>query len=98
MKFLITTTPRRLQVPPVALLAATKAWINAKLADKTLDCCYGFITGGGVSICNAESADAVLGLLMSYPAYYGSDWKIDALCDIGQAMDQVIAMVRRAGG
>ena len=98
MKFLITTAPRRLQVPPAALIEASKAWVGAKLADKTLDCCYGFITGGGVSICNAESADAMLSLLMSYPAYYGSDWKIEPLCGIDLAMDQIIAMIRKAGG
>jgi hypothetical protein len=43
MKFLVTTTPRRLQIPPVALVEAAKAWIQARLADKTLDSCYGFI-------------------------------------------------------
>jgi hypothetical protein len=98
MKFLVITTPRRLQVPPPALMQAAKAWIDAKLADKTFDCCYSFMTGGGVSICNADSPDAMLGLLLSYPAYGFADWKVDALCNIDAALDQVIAMVSRAGG
>jgi hypothetical protein len=98
MKFLITTTPRRLQVPPAALIEAAKAWIDAKLADKTFDCCYAFMTGGGFSVSNADSADAMLSQLLSYPAYSFADWKIDALCDIDLAMDQIIAMIRKAGG
>jgi hypothetical protein len=98
MKFLVTTTPNRLQVPPVALMEAAKAWINARLADKTFDCCYGFATGGGFSIVNADSPERVAQLLMEYPAYMGSDWKVDPLCDINKNLDQVIAMIKRAGG
>jgi hypothetical protein len=98
VKFLIVTTPRRLQVPPPALMQAAKAWIGGKLADRTFDCCYGFMTGGGVSICNADSPESMLKLLLSYPAYGFADWKVDALCDIDAALDQVIAMVSKAGG
>jgi cephalosporin-C deacetylase-like acetyl esterase len=98
MKFLVTTTPRRLQVPPLALIEASKAWINARLADKTMDCCYGFTTGGGITILNADSAEKVARLLLDYPGYMLSDWKVDALCDINQTLDSVIAMVKRAAG
>ncbi len=96
MTFLVTTTPRRLQVPPVALMEAAKAWINARIADKTMDCCYGLITGGGVCIINADSAEKVAQLLMEYPAYMAADWKVDALCDINKNLDQAIAMIKRA--
>ena len=98
MKFLVTVTPRRQQVPPVPVLEASKAWIDAKLADKTFDCCYSFVTGGGVGICNSESPDALHPLILSYPAYPFVDFKIDPLCDIDLALDQVIAMLRRLGG
>jgi hypothetical protein len=95
MKFLVTTTPRRLQVPPVALMEAAKAWINARLADKTMDFCYGFTTGGGVCIINADSAEKIAQILMEYPAYMVADWKVDALCDINKNLDQAIAMIKR---
>jgi hypothetical protein len=98
MKFLVTTTPRRLQMPPVALIEAARAWINARLADKTMDCCYGFMTGGGVSIMNADSTEKIAQLLMEYPAYIASDWKVDPLCDINKNLDQVMAMIKRAAG
>jgi hypothetical protein len=98
MKFLVTTTPRRLQMPPVALMEAAKAWISARLADKTMDCCYGFVTGGGVCIMNAGSAEKVAQFLMEYPAYMGADWKVDPLCDINESLDQITAMIKRAAG
>src|SRR5690242_18556847 len=69
MKFHVTVTPRRPQVPPVAVIDQSIAWIKAKLSDKTADCCYGFIGGGGIAIFNADTSDAMLKLLISYPAY-----------------------------
>lgn len=98
MKFLVTTTPRRLQVPPAAVLEAGKAWISARLADKTFDCCYGLIPGGGISIVNAESPEKLSKLLMDYPAFFLADWKVDPLCDINQTLDGAIAMLKRMAG
>jgi hypothetical protein len=98
VKFLVTATPRRLQIPAVAPVEAAKAWINARLADKTIDFCYGFVTGGGVSIINADSAESVAQLLMEYPAYMGADWKVEPLCDINKSFDQLIAMIKRLAG
>jgi hypothetical protein len=97
MKFLVTTTPRRLQMPPVGMMEAAKAWINARLADKTMDCCYGFTTGGGFCVMNADSPEKVAQLLMEYPSFMAADWKVDPLCDINKNLDQAIAMIRRAG-
>jgi muconolactone delta-isomerase len=96
MKFLVTVTPRRLQIPPVAAIEASAAWINGKLADKTADCSYGFVTGGGVGIFNADSGDTLLKLLMSYPGYPFVEFKVEALCDINVALEQVKAMAQRA--
>lgn len=79
-------------------MESAKAWINARLADKTIDCCYGFTTGGGFSIINADSPERIAQLLMEYPAYMGSDWKVEPLCDINKNLDQAIAMIKRAGG
>ena len=95
MKFLITTTPRRLQLPPAGMIDAAKSWLNARLADKTMDCCYGFITGGGMAVMNGNSHEAIATLLMEYPAYMANDWHVQPLCDINHSLDQVNAMVKR---
>ena len=96
MKFLVTVTPRRLQMPPVAVIDKAIAWIKGTIADKTVDCCYGFMTGGGVSIFNADSTDSMMKLLMNYPGYPYVDFKVEALCDINAALEQVKAMAKRA--
>lgn len=36
--------------------------------------------------------------LMECPAYMGSDWKVEPLCDINHSLDQVAAMVKRLSG
>jgi hypothetical protein len=95
MKFLIMATPRRLQLPPVGMIETAKAWLNAEIASKRIDCCYGFVTGGGVCVMNADSHEAVTQWLMEYPAFMGSDWKVEPLCDINHSLDQVSAMVKR---
>jgi muconolactone delta-isomerase len=97
MKYLVTLTPRRLQMPTVALIEAAQAWLKARMTDKTMDCCYGFVAGGGVAIISAESPEKLAQILMEYPAYFMADWKIDPLCDGMSNMEQVKAMVKRAG-
>lgn len=98
MKFLITTTPRRLQPPSVGMIEAMKSWLGARLADKTFDCCYGLVTGGGVAIANAESPEKVAQLLMEAPTFMAADWDVKPLCDVNQNLDQVIALIGRMKG
>jgi hypothetical protein len=96
MKFLVNVTPRRTMIPPPAVIEHSGAWIKNVLANKTADCCYAFVTGGGVGIFNADSAETLLKIIMSYPAYTFVDFKIEPLCDIAVALDQVHSMVQRA--
>ena len=95
MKFLMTAIPRRLQLPPAGMIEAAKAWLNTEMAAKRIECCYGFVTGGGVCVMNADSHETVAQWLMEYPAYMASDWKVEPLCDINHSLDQVIAMAKR---
>jgi hypothetical protein len=96
MKFLVHAAPRRDQIPPAPVIDACLAWIQNQLANKTMDCCYGFITGGGISVSNADSADAMLRQLMSYPGFPFVEFKVEALCSITTALEEVKAMSERA--
>jgi len=96
MKFLVTVTPHRVQMPTLAVIEQSISWIESKIADKTADCAYAFITGGGVGIFNADSPDTLRKILLSYPAYPFVDFKIDPLCDIASALEQVKEMIQRA--
>jgi muconolactone delta-isomerase len=98
MKFLLTVTPRRLQMPPAAVIDQSSAWITARLKDKTADVVYGFVTGGGISIMNADSGESLMKLLMSYPGFPFVDFKVEPLCDIHAILEQVKAMTQRAVG
>ena len=98
MKFLVIVTPRRLQMPPVAVIDGSIAWMKGKIADKTAECAYGFITGGGAGIFNAASPDAMMQLLMSYPGYPFVDFKVEPLCDLNTSLEAVKQMIQRAGG
>jgi muconolactone delta-isomerase len=96
MKFLLKVTPRRLQVPPVAAVEAANAWIERELKSGGMDCCYGFVTGGGISISNADTHEAMFQKLMSYPMYPYGDYHVEALCDIGVVFEEIKAMAQRA--
>ncbi len=96
MKFLVHATPRRDQIPPAPVIDASLAWIQGQLENKNMDCCYGFITGGGVAISNADSADAMLKQLMSYPGFPFVEFHVEALCSITTSLEEVKAMSLRA--
>lgn len=96
MKFLVTVTPRRLQVPPVSLVEAGAQWVQRELSSGGMDCCYGFLRGGGISISNADSHEAMFRRLMSYPLYPFSDFQVEALCSIDVVFDEVKAMAQLA--
>lgn len=84
MKYLITVTPGSVQIPPkmgASLLQASKAWIDSKLADGTLDFVYNFFSGGGVSVGNAESHEKILADMLSYPMYPFFDWDVEPLLE-----------------
>ena len=62
MKYLVITSSRG-NLPPEragAIFQAGKDWLNARVADGTLDFVHGFPAGGGVAIASAESHEAFM--------------------------------------
>ena len=98
MKFLITTK-RRTNPLPVETMEPARNWINAKLRDGTLDCCYGLVTGGGVSIANAKSHEDLMKMLMEYPESRYVDFEVQDLCDVNVLFREAEALATsvRAG-
>jgi muconolactone delta-isomerase len=93
MKYLVTAQPGTTPVPPeqeLALWQAEKEWFNARLADGTVECNYFFLDEGGFAICNVDSHEALWDLLVTYPFYDFSIWKVRALCDWAHASDNII--------
>jgi hypothetical protein len=70
MKFLIISKPFAGAPPrkdPVATFKAAKQYLNALLADGTLECVYVTPDGGGVAIANAESVEELWEKNEAYP-------------------------------
>ena len=97
MKFLLTATPRPVPPPP-ALIDEAKRWVLAQVQSGVADCCYGYVTGGGVAIVNADSHEDAMKHLLEYPLYGFAEFTIQPLCDAAQSYDLLAASVRRATG
>ena len=90
MKYLITVSPGSIPIPPkmgADLLKASKAWIESKLADGTLDFVYNFFGGGGVSVGNADSHERILADMLTYPLYAFFDWDVEPLLEWKSSFD-----------
>jgi muconolactone delta-isomerase len=96
MKFLVLTKPR--SMPPergAEVLKAQKEWFRAKQANHSLDIVYGFPEGGGVSIGNADSPEALMRLIREAPAFPFVEFEIRPLVDINTSLDSAVQMFER---
>jgi len=105
MKFLILTKPlpgAPKQENPVAVSRAGKEWINARLADGSVDCAYNVIGSkqgiGAVAIANADSHEALAELVLSFPAYPFFDLEILPLSDLNRFLEMVIEITQKSMG
>jgi hypothetical protein len=101
MKYLVTARPGTTPIPPdqiADLYQAALEWGKAALADGRADCLYTFADGGGIAIGNAESHEAVFGMLLSYPMYPFFEWEVKPLCDWGQTFQMILEGLTRGGG
>ena len=105
MKFLILTKP----LPgaprpenPVAVSRANNEWINARLADGSVDCIYNVIGSKqgivSVAIANADSHEALVEQILSWPAYAFYDLEILPLSDLNHFMGKAIEIMQKSMG
>jgi muconolactone delta-isomerase len=100
VKFLVTVTPKDTQLPPQAIaqiLARQRDWIGQKLSDGTMETAYAFPTGGGVSIVNAESAEALNAALLSAPVFSIASFNVSPLGDPNTVLSSAVEALERAG-
>ena len=95
MKFLVTAQAGPAPMPPeqaASLMQAAKEWMKAGFADGTVECHYVFPEGGGFTISNADSHEAVLDHLLAYPLYPFMTWEVKPLCDWSHSYDKFIEL------
>ena len=98
MKYLLTCRPIEEAAPPreaVAKIRASMEWIEARLADGSMESTYLFPERGGIAIMNADSHDDLMKLLLDYPALTLYQWDIRPLADWRTGFETVIKLLER---
>ncbi len=92
MKFLVFARPRPVANLPenAVIFQQTIDWINAGLADGTLDCAYNLPAGGGVAIINSDSHETLTEVLSSYPLQPWVGYEVYPLSDVRHVFDLTI--------
>jgi hypothetical protein len=100
MKYLFTTKPRGNLPPAVApaVLKATKAWVNARIADRSLDFFYAFPVGGGAGVVNVDSHEALMKMVRDSPAFPFTETELHPLVDFNQSMDSALELFQKMVG
>lgn len=91
MKFLVIRKPRvgALVQPTSQTIRAQKEMLLAAVKRGDIDCAYAFVSGGGCSIANANSAEDLNQRLFSSPLGLFYEFDVHPLCDYSQFMDTV---------
>jgi hypothetical protein len=95
MKYLVNATPGPLPPSPEQFDAALE-WIEARLADETFDCIYGFLEGGGIAVTNAADNAALLERMTEYPLYGLVQWDVKPLLEFREGDELVRAKLAEA--
>ena len=101
MKYLVTARPGTTTIKlkyGARVFKAAKEWADARLADGTFECHYGFSDLGALAIVNADSHEALLDGILDCPVYPFFDWQVEALCDWQHTYDKNIAYFERLAG
>jgi hypothetical protein len=100
MKYLVIVKPRG-NVPPAMapnILKATKAWVNARLADGSLGYFDGFPVGGGAGVANVDSHEVLMKMLRESPAFPFTETEVHPLVDFNRSVDSAIEMFQKMPG
>ena len=101
MKYLVTARPGTTTIKlkyGASVFKAAKQWADARLADGTFECHYGFSDLGALAIVNADSHEALLDGILDCPVYPFFDWQVEALCDWQHTYDKNIAYFEKLAG
>jgi hypothetical protein len=87
MKYLVTVTPGPMP-PPIEMVRAAREWVEERSGDGTFEAVYAFPEGGGMSISDHESHDALMDTLLDYPIAPFVQYDVKALVELNGAFDR----------
>jgi hypothetical protein len=87
MKYLVMVKPGPMP-PPIEMVRAGREWVDEKTADGTFETVYAFPEGGGCSISEHESHEALMDTLIDYPLSPFIQYEVRALVDLNGAFDR----------
>jgi muconolactone delta-isomerase len=92
MKFLVLTKSLVGATPlpdPIAALQASKEYLDAMLADGSLDFVYQFASGDqAVAVVNADSAEEIWKKLTAYPLSPIQEYEVHPLADVNYVFEK----------
>ena len=98
MKFLVIGKPRATGAPLSSKTAqAQKDYINALLANGSLDYMYAFVGGGAFGILNADSPEQVQQQLTESPVFFSTELEVHPLTDYNKTVDGLIEVLKKLG-
>jgi hypothetical protein len=98
MKFLLIRRPRAGAERPTSKMIRThKEYVLSKVKDKSIDCTYAFLGGGGCSIVNADSAEQLNEQIFASPLALFYEYEIRALSDYASFMEGVARAMEGQG-
>ena len=94
MKFLVLATPGPIP-PPVELVRSAQEWLDGRLSDGRIECCYGYAGGGGFSVTLADSHEELMDELLDYPLAGFVQFETRPLVGLDHAFKRFIETVER---
>jgi len=79
----------------LSYLELSKQWVNARLADGTLESAYSFPAGGGFFIANADSHESLMKIMVDFPLSPLSDFEVHAISDFNRSTEIVIDALKK---
>jgi len=99
MKYFVKRTRNLVPMDPktgISLFQAAKQWINAQLANGSMDLNYVHVeTGAGCAITNAASHEEMYTRILEYPLYPFFDWEVVALVDWSHSYDGQVELLQK---
>ena len=93
MKYLVTVTPGPMP-PPIEMVRAAREWVDENRGDM-FETLYAFPEGGGISISEHDSHEALMDALMDYPLSPFVQYDVKALVELDTAFDRLEAFAEK---